>query len=271
MTDAPDSARPTALVTGASSGIGAEYARQLAARGYGLVLVARDVQRLEALAVHLGSRHGVPVEVLPADLSDRAQAERVAERLCQAENPVDLLVNNAGYGLGTTFLEADLAAEEDGLAVMVRAVMVLCQAAARSMRERGHGAIVNISSVASLLPYSTYGAHKAWVARFSEGLEVELQGTGVTVQAVLPGLTRTEFHERSGQEIDALPGALWLTPQQVVAESLAGLERGEGRCVSGRLYRVATALLPRLPRRLVIAGFAAAEARGASGRRQLEP
>ncbi|WP_462418240.1 SDR family NAD(P)-dependent oxidoreductase [Kytococcus sp. Marseille-QA3725] len=251
-TPAPGS-HPMALVTGASSGIGKEFAHQLAAKGHGLVLVARDRARLEALAVHLGTHFGVPTEVLVADLSQRQQMELVVRRLQQQEDPVELLVNNAGYGLGTAFLESEIEDEEDALAVMVRAVMVLSQAAVQSMRERGHGAVVNVSSIASWLPYGTYGAAKAWVRSFTEGLAHELRDTDVHVQALLPGLTHTEFHDRMGEHFAAFPDRLWLRPEQVVRESLAAIGSGEVHCVPGLAYKAAALVLPRLPHRLVAA------------------
>ncbi|NUR17190.1 MAG: SDR family NAD(P)-dependent oxidoreductase, partial [Dermatophilaceae bacterium] len=143
--------RPTALVTGASAGIGREFALQLAARGHDLVLVARDAARLEALATELRRDHGIEVEVLPADLSDRAALQKVADRLADAARPVDLLVNNAGYGLRGRFLRNDIAVEEAAFDVLTRAVLVLSHAGAQGMVERGHGAVVNVSSVAGYI------------------------------------------------------------------------------------------------------------------------
>ncbi|MFC0359294.1 MULTISPECIES: SDR family NAD(P)-dependent oxidoreductase [Kytococcus] len=245
--------RPMALVTGASSGIGKEYATQLAAKGYGIVLVARDRQRLEALAVHLGTHFGVPTEVLTADLSQRQDMERVVRRLEQDEDAVEVLVNNAGYGLGTAFLASEIEDEEDALAVMVRAVMVLSQAAARRMVADGHGIVINVSSVAGWLPYGTYGAAKAWVRTFTEGLAMELRGTGVHVQALAPGLTHTEFHQRMGEEFAGAPEWAWLHPDQVVRESLEAVGSREVTCVPGLPYKVAALVLPRLPRRVVMA------------------
>ncbi|WP_374928748.1 SDR family NAD(P)-dependent oxidoreductase [Kytococcus sedentarius] len=261
MTQVENSSHPMALVTGASSGIGKQFAEQLAAKGHGLVLVARSTERLEALAIHLGTHYGVPVEVLTADLSQRAQVELVARRIRQDENPVTVLVNNAGYGLGTGFLRSEIDDEEDALAVMVRAVMVLSQAAAVRMKERGAGVIINVSSMAGFLPYGSYGAAKAWVTRFTEGLAFDLHGTGVHCQALLPGLTHTEFHARSGDKFGSAPEWMWLPAEQVVRESLAAVGSGEVTCVPGAQYKVAALVLPRLPRRLVMAGLARANER----------
>ncbi|HIZ99551.1 MAG TPA: SDR family NAD(P)-dependent oxidoreductase, partial [Candidatus Janibacter merdipullorum] len=164
----------TALVTGATAGIGREFATQLASKGENLVLVARDTARLEALAIELTDAHGIAVEVLPADLADRTQLERVAERLRDSGRPVDLLVNNAGYSLGTPFVESDVEAEEQLLDVLVRAVLVLSHAAATAMVGRGRGQIINVSSVAGLLASGTYSAAKAYVTTFTESLSGQL-------------------------------------------------------------------------------------------------
>ena len=201
--------RPTALVTGASAGIGREFARELAARGHDLVVVARDAARLEELAAELTSAHGVHVEVLVADLSDRAALGRVAERLSDEARPVEVLVNNAGYGLKGSFLRNDVTDEERMFDVLTRAVLVLSHAAARAMAARGHGSVVNVSSVAGWLASGTYSAAKSWVTVFTEGLSSELAGTGVTATALCPGFTRTEFQQRAGIGTPG-PPFLWL-------------------------------------------------------------
>ena len=170
----------TALITGASAGLGLEFAWQLATAKHDVVLVARDADRLEHLASQLRAAAGVRVEVLAADLSVRADVERVADRLRATEHPVGLLVNNAGVGLNQRFVGGDLETEERAIAVMVHAVLVLSHAAAGAMVERGRGAILNVASIAALLASGTYSAHKAWVRTFTEGLAVELKGTGVT-------------------------------------------------------------------------------------------
>src|SRR4051794_4780527 len=210
----------TALVTGASAGLGLEFAWQLATNKHDLVLVARDAERLERLASQLRAAAGVEVEILPADLTDRSDVERVAERLRSQERPVGLLVNNAGLGLNQRFVDGDLAREEAALAVMVSAVLVLSHAAAGAMVARGRGAILNIASVAALLAGGTYSAHKAWVRSFTEGLAVELDGTGVTATALCPGFVHTEFHERGAIEVSAYPEIAWLNAEDVVAKGL---------------------------------------------------
>ncbi|QIK84563.1 SDR family oxidoreductase [Sanguibacter sp. HDW7] len=237
----------TALVTGASAGLGEEFAWQLATARHDLVLVARDAARLEALAVRLRAAAGVHVEVLPADLSVREDVARVAARLEADERPVGLLVNNAGYTVHQRFTRSDLDAQDALLEVMVRSVQALSYAAARAMKDRGRGAILNVSSVAAHTVSGTYSAAKAWVLAFTEGLAVELGGTGVTATALCPGLTRTEFHERAGFRRLG-PGWFWLDRADVVRVALADVRRGAVVSVPSARYRVATTVARHLPR-----------------------
>lgn len=240
----------TALVTGASAGLGEEFAWQLATAKHDVVLVARDEARLEQLADELRAYAGVRAEVLPADLSVRSDLERVADRLRQDEQPVGLLVNNAGYTTHQRFVTGDIEAEETMLDVLVRAVMVLSRAAAEPMVDRGRGAILNVSSVAALTAGGTYAAAKAWVRTFTEGLAVELDGTGVTATALCPGLTRTEFHERAGFRRVG-PDVAWLDADRVVAQALADVRRGVVISTPSVRYAVASALLQVTPRTAV--------------------
>lgn len=240
-----------ALITGASAGLGAEFARQLAGRGHDLVLVARGREGLAAMATELTRAHGIEVEVLPADLADREQVQRVADRLSDDARPVDLLVNNAGFGQERGFLSGDVADEELALDVMVRAVLVLSHAAGRSMRGRGRGAIVNVSSVAGFVVMGTYSALKSWVTVFSEALATELSGTGVTVTAVCPGYTHTEFHDRAKMDMSALPELLWLEARDVVAQGLDDVAAGRVVSVPSWQYRLVTGGVRVLPRRAV--------------------
>jgi short-subunit dehydrogenase len=242
---------PTALVTGATAGIGAEFARQLAAQGHDLVLVARDQDRLDLAAAELKHRFGGAVEVLPADLADRDQCARVEARLAAVDRPVDLLVNNAGFGTGRRFTRSRLDDEERQLDVLVRAVLRLSHAAVPGMVERGHGGVVNVSSMAAWLPAGTYAAAKAWVTTFSEGLDAELAGTGVRVVAVAPGFTRTEFHARAGMDMAGVPDWLWLDADQVVRAALAALGTRRTVVVPGRQYRLLAGLARHAPSRLV--------------------
>lgn len=242
---------PTALVTGATAGIGLSFARQLAADGHDLVLVARDAERLGAVAAELGSAYGRQVEVIRADLADREQVQRVADRLADPARPVDLLVNNAGFGLSCGFLDGPVADEERMLDVLCRAVLVLSHAAAGAMRERGRGAIVNVSSVSGFVAMGSYSAAKAWVTTFSEGLAGELAGSGVTVTALCPGFVRTEFHQRAGMEMSRMPAAAWLDSDDVVRACLDDVRRGRVVSAPSRRYQVVVALARHAPRALV--------------------
>jgi short-subunit dehydrogenase len=243
----------TALITGASSGIGAAFARRLAADGHRLVLVARDADRLQQLADELSAEHGSTVEVMAADLADLVQLARVEARLSDPERPVDLLVNNAGFSLGRRFLRTTIEEQEKLLDVLVRAVQRLTYAALRGMVDRGRGAVVNVSSVASYVPRSTYGAAKAWVTSFSEALAVEMRGTGVRVMAVLPGYTRTEFHQRAGIRARG-SGMLWLSADRVADDAIRDLKRGRILSIPSKRYRV-LATLSRMSPRWIVTGF----------------
>ena len=240
-----------ALVTGATAGIGNAFARALAARGTGLVLVARDAARLEAVAGQLRDAHGVDVEVIAADLADRDQLERVAVRLRDPGRPVDLLVSNAGFGLRQRFASGDLGAEEQLLDVLVRAVLVLTHAAVPGMVARGRGAVVTVSSVAGFMPAGTYSAAKAGATTFTASLAGELAGTGVTATALCPGYVRTEFHQRAGIRMERLPSFVWLDADQLVAACLADVARGRSVSVPGPLYKAGVVALRHLPLRVV--------------------
>jgi len=236
-----------ALVTGATAGLGAEFARQLAADGSHLVLVARDATRLEQTAAELRTL-GVDVEVLRADLADEADLARVAERLTAAEAPIDLLVNNAGFGLHSKLVDPDLRVHRNAIDVMCWAVLVLGGAAAAAMRRRGRGRIINLSSLASWTDQGHYSAIKAWVRSYSEGLSNELRGTGVTVTVACPGWVRTEFHERAGIRTSALPDWAWDEPGPVVREVLADARRGKVISIPGKAgWRVVQAALKFAP------------------------
>ncbi len=241
----------TALVTGATAGIGHEFALQLARRGHDLVLVARDQDRLERVAAELRDRHGVAVEVLAADLVDREQLTRVADRLRDAEHPVDLLVNNAGFGLKQRFLDNDIEAEQQMHDILVTAVLRLSHAALGAMVQRGRGSIVNVSSVAAFLPRGTYSAAKAWVNSFSEWAHNEYAADGVQVMALCPGFVKTEFHARMEVSRDSAPGFLWLEAEQLVSEALSDLERGRALSVPSKRYKAIVTATRAVPRGLL--------------------
>jgi short-subunit dehydrogenase len=236
-----------AMVTGATAGIGNAFARALAARGTHLVLVARDAPRLADVARRLRERHGVDVEVIAADLADREQLERVADRLRDHARPVDLLVNNAGFTVRQHFVGGDLGAEERLLDVLVRAVLVLSSAAAPGMVERRRGALVTVSSVAAFMPSGTYSAAKAWATTFTLSLAAELSGTGVTATALCPGYVRTEFHGRAGIRMGRLPRWAWLDVDRLVADCLRDVARGRSVSIPGLRYRLAVVALRHLP------------------------
>jgi uncharacterized protein len=241
----------TALVTGASSGIGAALARQLAAEGTDLVVVARDKARLEALAAELtdggSTAGGVAIEVLPADLADARSLAAVEARLADADRAIDLLVNNAGFGTYGGFLDADIDVEEREIAVNVTALVRLTHAAVRAMVPQGRGAIMNISSMAALQATpgnAVYGATKGFVAMFGEAVSSELAGTGVTVTTVLPGFTHTEFYERAGVEPRRPLGMPWQSAEDCAADALATVHAGKAWVVTGRVNKVAAAAAP---------------------------
>jgi short-subunit dehydrogenase len=246
----------TALVTGATAGIGAAFARRLAADGYGLVLVARDAERLARTAADLTERHRVPAVALPADLSTDEGCALVEDRLRGPGDRVDLLVNNAGTSLNRPLLRSTVEDQTRLLRLNVHAVMRLTLAALPGMTERRHGAVVNVSSVAGFgvpQPGSTYSASKAWVTNFSESVGLSVRPYGVRVMALCPGYTRTEFHERAGIDMGGTPGWLWLDADTVVAEGMRDLARGRFVSVPDWKYKLAAFGLRHVPARLAIA------------------
>ncbi|QNP39530.1 SDR family NAD(P)-dependent oxidoreductase [Lysobacter solisilvae (ex Woo and Kim 2020)] len=224
------SARPKALVTGASSGIGAVYADRLVRLGHDVVLVARDEARLRALAERLQGEHGdARIEVLRADLLDRADLARVEARL-RDDDAIALLVNNAGISAAGSFIDADPDKLETIITLNATVVTRLALAAAKRFVARGSGTIVNIGSVTALMPESfepVYLATKAYVLALSQSLQQQLEPRGVRVQAVLPGMTRTEIWERSGVDPQALPPDMLMEASELVDAALAGLDMGE--------------------------------------------
>jgi short-subunit dehydrogenase len=244
------SARPVALITGATAGIGRAFAQRLAARGHDLILVARDEVRLQALADELALQYGVEAEVLAADLSRDDGMRRVADRIA-TESRLAVLVNNAGFGTKGRLVTRPVAEQATMLELHVVAPMLHSRAALPGMIERGRGWIINVSSVASFT-YSAgnanYCASKAYLRVFSEALALELDGTGVRVQALCPGFTHTEFHDRAAIAKDSIPSYLWLGVDRVVDESLTQLEAGGGPvCIPSKRFTLIVFLLRYLP------------------------
>ncbi len=237
----------TALITGATAGIGAAFARRLAKDGRDLVLVARDSGRLAAAAAELGKKYGVQVETLSADLATDAGITAVEDRLRDDDRPVDILINNAGFGNKGAFLAVPVEQELDMLKVHVEAVLRTTTAALPGMRARGLGGIINVASVAAFLPRGTYGATKAWVVSFTQGIARDLGGSGVRLLALCPGFTRTEFHERAGMGTSNIPGWSWLSAERVVDEALRDLARGRSLSVPGKRYKAIVAVSRLLP------------------------
>jgi short-subunit dehydrogenase len=249
MTAAP------ALVTGATSGIGAAFARRYAQEGHDLALVARDVDRLERTAADLRAAHGVTVEVLPADLTTDEGLDAVVARLTRPERPVDVVVNNAGLSLNTPFLRSTVEAETRLLRLNINAVMRLTLAALPPMVERRGGAVINVSSVAGFgtasMPGSTYPATKAWVTNFTESVALSVKRFDVRVMALCPGYVRTEFHQRAGVNTSKLPGWLWLDADELVRDAVRDLRRGKIVSVPDWKYKVAVFAMRHLPRALI--------------------
>ena len=239
---------PTALITGASAGLGAEFARQLARRRADLILIARSEDALEKLAAELRSEYGVAVETVSADLTDEAGVEKVAERLRDDADPVDLLVNNAGFGLPLQFADNDIDDEVRHLRLHVEASMRLMHAALQSMRGRG-GRIINVASVAGFISRSTYSACKAWLIAFSRWANAEYRRDGVTVTALCPGFTHTTFHERMGLPVgeEGVPGIMWLNARDVVRIGLRDAALGKSVSVPSLRYKAIVAVARVLP------------------------
>jgi short-subunit dehydrogenase len=236
---------------GATSGIGQAFCRELAERGDNLVIVARHRARLENVSDELRARHSIKVEILAADLSKRVQLRRVAERVADRDRPIDLLVNNAGFAMSKSLLKGDLADEEAMLDVLCRAVLVLSHAGALSMRDRGRGHIINVSSVAGFLPMGTYSAAKAWCTVFTEALAQELSGSGVSATALCPGFTRTEFHERADLDMSRMPKAMWLEADGLVRACLDDVRAGRVISVPGVQYKVIAGIAQVVPHSLL--------------------
>ena len=254
----PKPNRRRALVTGASSGIGAAFARELAARGCDLVLTARRADRLRALADELHAKHGVDAQVVAADLSLADAPRQIVEELARRGLHIDILINNAGYGVPGGFLDSDWQTHADFIRVLMIAPTELCHRLLPAMRERGYGRIVNVASLAGLVPgtpgHTLYAAAKSYLIKFSESLALENRKHGVNVSALCPGFTYSEFHDVTGarQKVSKMPGWLWMRADEVVRQGLDAVEQGKIVYVTGHINRAIKALFKLLPDRLAL-------------------
>lgn len=251
--------RPLSLITGASAGIGAAFARQLALQGHDLVLTARRADRLKALAAELREKHGSTVTVLPCDLADPAAPQQLTAALDQRGLKVDWLINNAGYGVPGALVDSPWKTHADSLQVLLTAPTELCWRLLPGMRARGYGRIINVASLAGFLPgtsgHTLYAATKSYLTKFSQSLALENAASGVNVCALCPGFTRSEFHDVTGtrDKMNKLPEFMWLSAEEVVRQGIDAVERGDAVYVTGRLNRFIKAVFELVPDRLALA------------------
>lgn len=245
-----------ALITGASAGIGAAFARELAARGHHLLLTARRIERLQALAGELVGTYGIRVEVISADLADREAPRMLVEEIERRGLAIDMLVNNAGYGVTGYFLTQPWTVQADFIQVLMSAPTELCHRLLPAMRERGHGRIINVASLAGHIPGSAgqtlYAGAKAYLIKLSQALHLEYRADGINTCALCPGFTYSEFHDVTGSRemMSKLPKWLWMDAQTVVRQGLDAVERGDPVCINGRVNRTIKTLLKLMPDRL---------------------
>ena len=247
-----------ALITGASAGIGAAFARELAKQGHALVLTARRVDRLDALAAELRADHAVEVQCIPCDLGNPGAPQSLWAEITRRELMIDILINNAGYGVTGSFLSRPWQTHAEFIQVMMTAPAELCHRALPDMRARGHGRIINVASLAGLLPapagHTLYAASKAYLIRFSQALALENQAHGVRVCALCPGFTHSEFHDVTGTrtQMQRMPKIMWMHADVVARDALAAVERGDVVRVCGGLNRAIKCFFDMLPDRLAL-------------------
>ncbi len=232
------STRPIALITGATAGIGAAFADLLASENHDLVIVARDLPRLNQRAEEWRSKFGVEVEVVQADLSRDEDIRRIELRLQNISRPIEVLINNAGFGINKSFTTSDMAEEIALLDVLVTAPMRLMHAVLPAMKDRDSGVIINVSSIAGWIAGGSYSAAKSYLTVLSESLHAELKATNVHVHALCPGFTRTEFHQRGKMKMGGVPNWFWLSAEQVVRDSWKEARAGKVLSIPGRQYKV---------------------------------
>ena len=238
-----------ALVTGATAGIGESFTRLLAQNGYNIVLVARDLPRLHERAKGLESNFGIETKVIQADLATDAGCKTIEDFI--TNNQIDVLINNAGFGLNKAFTMSQLDAEQQMLDVLVRTPMRLMHVALPAMKERNKGVIINVSSVAGWIAGGTYSASKSYLTVLTESLHTELSSTNVKVSALCPGFTRTEFHQRGGMSMKGLPAFMWLNSDKLVATAWKDAVAGKAVSVPGWQYQLLTFLMRNIPRSLL--------------------
>ena len=232
------STKPIALITGATAGIGAAFAELLASENHDLVIVARDLPRLNQRAEEWRSKFGVEVEVVQADLSRDEDIRRIELRLQNISRPIEVLINNAGFGINKSFTTSDMAEEIALLDVLVTAPMRLMHAVLPAMKDRNSGVVINVSSVAGWIAGGSYSAAKSYLTVLSESLHAELKATNVHVHALCPGFTRTEFHQRGKMKMGGVPNWFWLSAEQVVRDSWKAAQAGKVLSIPGRQYKV---------------------------------
>jgi len=238
-----------ALVTGATAGIGESFSRLLASHNYNIVLVARDLPRLEERAKNLEEKYSIQTQVIQADLATDEGCMKIEKYI--VENHIDVLINNAGFGTNKAFTMSSLEIEQQLLDVLVRTPMRLMHVALPLMKERNNGIIINVSSVAGYIAGGTYSASKSYLTVLSESLNTELSATNVKVSALCPGFTRTEFHQRGKMSMKALPNFMWLNADRLVEQSWKDALKGEAVSVPGWQYRVLVFVIRAVPRSLV--------------------
>ena len=238
-----------ALVTGATAGIGESFTRLLAAKGFNIALVARDEARLHERATALREKYGVQTFVLPADLATVQGCASVEDYLNEFD--IEVLINNAGFGINKAFTVSNLTAEQDLLDVLVRTPMRLMHVILPKMKARNSGTIINVSSIASFIAGGTYSASKSYLTVLSESLHTELLGTDVKISALCPGFTRTEFHQRGRMKMKGLPEFMWLNSDQLVATAWSDAQSGKAVSVPGWQYKLLVGIISSAPRRFV--------------------
>jgi short-subunit dehydrogenase len=238
-----------ALVTGATSGIGESFTRLLAAKGFNLVLVARDEVRLHERAAGLKEKFGAESVVIVADLATESGCAKVEDYI--HINEIEVLINNAGFGINKAFTMSDLAKEEEVLKVLVRTPMRLMHVALPAMKERNSGVVINVSSVASYIAGGAYSASKAYLTVLSESLSTELAATNIKISALCPGFTRTEFHQRGRMKMAGLPNFMWLNSDVLVAKAWKDAISGKPVSIPGWQYKTLIGIISLLPRSIV--------------------